>query len=308
MEYTVAAYKEFKPGAEYGKFFEVDTVNRVTITSVGGKEFSKDATYAVIADNFLMNGNDTYYVFKNAKAAEGAKYLNNGNGVKTRDIVAMYIKEVLSGTVGSAYAKPQSRITVLTEEPVIPFVNPYTDVAEKAWYYNAVKYTYQHGLMDGTGNGKFEPETKMTRAMLVTVLYRLEGKPEASEFKNPFKDVDNRWYTDAICWAADKGIVKGTAADKFSPHDNVTREQMVTILFRYATYKKSASDKRSELTAFADGKTVSKYAEEALQWAVAEKIIQGSVESGKNYIFPADGATRAEVATVLMRFVERIAK
>ncbi len=308
MEYTVAAYKEFKPGAEYGKFFEVDTVNRVTITSVGGKEFSKDATYAVIADNFLMNGNDTYYVFKNAKAAEGAKYLNNGNGVKTRDIVAMYIKEVLSGTVGSAYAKPQSRITVLTEEPVIPFVNPYTDVAEKAWYYNAVKYTYQHGLMDGTGSGKFEPETKMTRAMLVTVLYRLEGKPEASEFKNPFKDVDNRWYTDAICWAADKEIVKGTAADKFSPHDNVTREQMVTILFRYATYKKSASDKRSELTAFADGKTVSKYAEEALQWAVAEKIIQGSVESGKNYIFPADGATRAEVATVLMRFVERIAK
>ncbi|MGM9553524.1 MAG: S-layer homology domain-containing protein [Faecousia sp.] len=306
MEYTVAAYKEFKAGAEYGDFFEVDTVNRVTITSVGGKEFRKDATYAVIADNFLMNGNDTYYVFKNAKEAEGAKYLNNGNGVKTRDIVAMYIKEVLGGTVGSAYAQPQGRITVLTAEPEIPFVNPYTDVAETAWYYDAVEYTYQNGLMNGTGKDKFEPETEMTRAMLVTVLYRVEGEPEASEFKNPFKDVDNSWYTDAICWAADKGIVNGTDVDKFSPNDKVTREQMVTILFRYATFKASASKERAALTAFADGKAVSKYAEEAMQWAVAEKIIQGSVESGKNYIFPADGATRAEVATVLMRFVEMV--
>ncbi len=306
MEYTVATYKEFKAGAEYGKFFEVETVNRVTITSVGGKEFNKDATYAVVADNFLMNGNDTYYVFKNAKEAEGAKYLNNGNGVKTRDIVAMYIKEVLNGTVGSSYTEPQSRITLLTEEPEVPFVNPYTDVAEKAWYYDAVKYTYQNGLMNGTGKDKFEPETEMTRAMLVTVLYRVEGEPEASELNNPFKDVDNSWYTDAICWAANKGIVNGTDVDKFSPNDKVTREQMVTILFRYATYKASASKERAALTAFADGKAVSKYAEEAMQWAVAEKIIQGSVEGGKSYILPADGATRAEVATVLMRFVEMV--
>lgn len=306
MEYTVAAYKEFKPGAEYGKFFEVETVNRVTITSVGGEAFSKDATYAVVADNFLMNGNDTYYVFKNARAAESAKYLNNGKGVKTRDIVAMYIEEVLDGTVGSAYAQPHGRITVLTEEPEVPFVNPYTDVAETAWYYDAVKYTYQNGLMGGTGSGRFEPETQMTRAMLVTVLYRVEGEPEASELENPFDDVDNNWYTDAICWAADKGIVNGTDADKFSPNDKVTREQMVTILFRYATYKSSASKERAVLTAFADGKAVSKYAEEAMQWAVAEEIIRGSVEGGKSYILPANGATRAEVATVLMRFVEMV--
>ena len=308
MEYTVATYKEFKAGAEYGKFFEVEEVNRVTITSVGGEEFSMDATYAVIADNFLMNGNDTYYVFKNAKEAEGAKYLNNGNGVKTRDIVAMYIKEVLDGTVGSDYAQPQGRITVVTEEPEVPFVNPYTDVAETAWYYDAVKYTYQNGLMGGTGSGKFEPETQMTRAMLVTVLYRVEGSPEASEFSNPFKDVDNNWYTDAICWAADKGIVNGTDVDKFSPNDNVTREQMVTILFRYATYKEAAGEERAALTDFADGAAVSKYAEDAMQWAVAAEIIRGSVESGKSYIFPANGATRAEVATVLMRFIENIVK
>ena len=301
LEYTVATYREFKAGAEYGKFYEAESVNRVTITSVGGKAFDKDATYAVIADNYLMNGNDTYYVFKNAKSAENAKYLTNGNGVKTRDIVARYIKEVLNGTIGSDYAKPQGRITVLTEAP---YVNPYTDVAKSAWYYDAVKYTYQNGLMNGMGNDRFEPESNMTRAMMVTVLYRLEGSPEASELNNPFKDVDNSWYTDAICWAAANGIVNGTEADRFSPNDDVTREQMVTILFRYATYKKAASDKRTALSDFTDGATVSKYAEDAVQWAVAEEIIRGSLESGKTYLLPAAGATRAQIATVLMRFAE----
>lgn len=304
MEYTVDAYKEFKAGAEYGDYYEAETVNRVTITSVGGEEFSKDATYAVIADNFLMNGNDTYYAFKNVKEAEGAKYLNNGNGVKTRDIVAMYIKEVLGGTVGGTYAEPQGRITVVTEEPELPFVNPYTDVAETAWYYDAVKYTYQNGLMDGTSKDKFEPETQMTRAMLVTVLYRAEGKPEASELDNPFKDVDDNWYTDAICWAAEKDIVNGVAPDKFAPNEPVTREQMVTILHRYATGKGTAGDGKADLSSFPDAKQVSSYAQDAMAWAVAGNIIQGSKVGGEDYLLPADTATRAQIATVLMRFLE----
>ena len=304
MEYTVDAYKEFKAGAEYGDYYEAETVNRVTITSVGGEEFSKEATYAVIADNFLMNGNDTYYVFKNVKEAEGAKYLNNGNGVKTRDIVAMYIKEVLDGTVGGTYAEPQGRITVVTEEPELPFVNPYTDVAETAWYYDAVKYTYQNGLMDGTSKDKFEPETQMTRAMLVTVLYRAEGKPEASEFENPFQDVDDNWYTDAICWAAEKDIVNGVAPDKFAPNEPVTREQMVTILHRYATGKGTAGDGKADLSSFPDAKQVSSYAQDAMAWAVAGNIIQGSKVGGEDYLLPADTATRAQIATVLMRFLE----
>lgn len=308
LEYTVAAYKEYKPGAEYGKYFEVDTVNRVTITSVGGKDFDANATYAVIADNYLMNGNDTYYVFKNAKEAENAKYLNNGNGIKTRDIVEMYIKDVLNGVVDSRYAAPQGRITVQTEAPETPFDNPYTDVAESAWYYGAVKYAFLNKLMNGMSADKFEPEAKMTRAMLVTVLYRAEGSPEASEFSNPFKDVDDSWYTDAICWAADKGIVNGTAADRFSPADNVTREQMVTILFRYAAFKNAASASRAELDGFSDAGTVSAYADEAMRWAVAEKLILGSVENGKNCVRPAANATRAEVATVLMRFLEMLKK
>lgn len=171
-----------------------------------------------------------------------------------------------------------------------------------------MQYTAQNKLMNGMGNDKFAPEAKMTRAMLVTVLYRAEGAPEASELANPFKDVKDSWYTDAVCWAAAKGIVKGTAADRFSPDENVTREQMVTILFRYAQYKSAASEARAELTDFADAGSVSDYAKEALRWAAAEKIILGSVENGKNSIRPAATATRAEVAAVLMRFVELLKK
>lgn len=113
MTYTVNVAEEYDAGEAYGKFYKADSINRVTIDSVNGADFDENATYAVIADNFLMNGNDTYYVFKNVKAAEGAKYLNNGNGVKTRDIVAKYINEVLNGTIGDDYAQPQGRITIV---------------------------------------------------------------------------------------------------------------------------------------------------------------------------------------------------
>lgn len=113
MTYTVNTAEEYDAGEAYGKFYKADSINRVTIDSVNGEDFDENATYAVIADNFLMNGNDTYYVFKNVKAAEGARYLNNGNGVKTRDIVAKYINEVLGGTIGEEYAAPQGRIRVI---------------------------------------------------------------------------------------------------------------------------------------------------------------------------------------------------
>ena len=120
IEYEVHTYLEYDAGEAYGDFYKCAEVKRVVITSVGGQDFDPNATYAVIADNFLMNGNDTYYTFKEIKSAEGATYLNNGNGVKTRDIVAMYIKEVLGGKVGSRYAAPQGRITVVSENPGNP--------------------------------------------------------------------------------------------------------------------------------------------------------------------------------------------
>ena len=212
IEYAVHKYKEYLAGEEYGKFYRATDVNRVEIKSAAGKVFDPKATYALITDNYLMNGNDTAYVIKDIRDGENAKYLNNGNGVKTRDIVAMYIDQVLGGKIGEAYAKPQGRITVYLEEP---YENPFTDVKDGAWNADSVEYAVKHGLFKGMTQTTFEPETAMSRAMFVTVLYRMAGEPDASKYDNPFDDVkDGAWYTDAVCWAAGNDIVRGVSATR----------------------------------------------------------------------------------------------
>ena len=181
--------------------------------------------------------------------------------------------------------------------------NSYTDVSEKEWYFDAVQYASQNGLMNGVGNGKFDPEGSMTRAMLVTVLWRYEGEP--AEGENTFTDVpDGTWYTDAVAWAAEKGIVGGVGNGNFDPNGSITREQMATILFRYAQKKGIDTSKRGELSGFADSGNVSSWAKDAVQWTVAEKIINGS--DGK--LLPQGNATRAQVSASLMRFLENIEK
>ena len=137
----------------------------------------------------------------------------------------------------------------------------------------------------------------MTRAMLVTVLWRYEGKPEASG--HPFTDVPaGQWYSTAIAWAAENGIVNGTSATEFSPEVPVTREQMVAILFRYANAQKHDTSARADLSAFADADKVSAYAKDAMQWAVSEKIVNGS----DSMLLPQESASRAQVAAILMRY------
>lgn len=304
LTYTVAAYAPYDRGEAYGKFYQANSIKRVTITSVGGEAFDPDATYAVIADNYLMNGNDTYYVFKNAKSAEGAKYLNNGNGVKTRDIVQMYMKEDLGGVVGQRYAQAQNRITVLSQQP---YENPYKDVKESDWFYEYVKYTTQNGLFVGNPDGTFCPQEKMTRAMIVMTLYRLAGEPEASGYDNPFRDVpDGQWYTDAVCWAANNGIVLGTSATEFEPNSNVTREQTAAIFYRYVKHTGGDLSAKAPLDAYPDAGKVSDWAQDALQWAVAVGLVTGSNESGVNYLLPAGNTTRAEAATMLTRYHQMV--
>ena len=181
--------------------------------------------------------------------------------------------------------------------------NSYTDVSEKEWYFDAVQYASQNGLMNGVGNGKFDPEGSMTRAMLVTVLWRYEGEP--AEGENTFTDVPNgTWYTDAVAWAAEKGIVGGVGNGNFDPEGSITREQMATILFRYAQNKGIETSKRGELSGFADSGNVSSWAKDAVQWTVAEGIINGS--DGK--LLPQGNATRVQVSAILMRFLENIVK
>ena len=179
----------------------------------------------------------------------------------------------------------------------------FVDVNPKEWYHPYVDYAVTHGLFGGTSENTFEPETAMTRAMLVTVLWRYEGQPEAG--KNTFSDVPNgQWYTNAVAWAAENGVVCGIGNNRFDPDGEITREQMATILFRYAEKKGIDTNKRGSLNIFSDEKQLSAYAKDAVQWAVAEQIINGS--DGK--LLPQGSATRAQVATILMRFIENIVK
>ena len=183
----------------------------------------------------------------------------------------------------------------------------FTDVSETAWYKNSVDYAVEHGLMNGTGTNTFEPESTMTRAMLVTVLWRYAGAPKPGA--NPFTDVPNgKWYTDAVAWAAENGVVNGVGDGKFEPDGSVTREQMATILYRYAQKTGIDTSKHTELSAFPDASRVSAYARTPMQWIVAEGVIGGSRENGQDWLNPQGNATRAEVATILMRFIENVAK
>ena len=186
-----------------------------------------------------------------------------------------------------------------SEQPTIEFV----DVPQKAWYVEAVNYAVRNSLMKGVGNDQFDPEGTMTRAMLVTVLWRYEGEPEAPA--NTFSDVKaGTWYFDAVSWAAANNIVGGVGDNKFDPDGNITREQMATILYRYCNGKGIDTSKQASLSGFPDAGKVSSYAQTAMQWAVAEKLVNGS--DGK--LLPQGNATRAQVATILMRFIENIAE
>ena len=196
--------------------------------------------------------------------------------------------------------KIYSRITVEFTNGTMPF----TDVHTNDWFYNDVAYVYEAGLFAGTSDTTFSPYASMTRGMLVTVLYRLEGRPSVTG-TSVFDDVARgAYYEKAVIWAAEHKIVNGTGGAKFSPDANVTREQMAAILYRYAQYKGYRTSSRAGLSGFADYQTVSSYAETPMQWAVAEKLINGSNGS----LLPRGNATRAQVAAILHRFVENIVK
>lgn len=185
---------------------------------------------------------------------------------------------------------------------------PYTDASPDSWYASAVRYTYDNGLMNGTGEYSFEPESSMTRAMLVTVLWRYAGQPQAAA--NPFTDVPGgEWYTQAVAWAAENGVVNGIGGGKFDPNGRVTREQAAAILFRYAQKVGAASAERADLSGFPDANAVSDYASDAMRWVVAEGIIGGSREyDGRDWLKPQGSATRAQVAAILMRYIENVTK
>lgn len=204
--------------------------------------------------------------------------------------------------------------TAALPEPITPGVDnkkpaskpevklPFTDVSTSDWFYDDVAFVYENGLFSGTDSRSFSPNASMTRAMLVTVLYRLEGEPTLTG-RSSFTDVrSGAYYEKAVIWAAANGIVTGTDSTSFSPAAKVTREQLAAILYRYAQYRKLDTDASAKLNSFTDADSVSAYASEALGWAVSEGLINGA--SGK--LMPKGDATRAQVAAILHRFVKNV--
>ena len=217
---------------------------------------------------------------------------------------AVQVTENADGTYTFPMPNGQVTITATFVETEAPVGEPFLDVNEGDWFYDAVAYAYENGIMDGVGGNRFAPNSATTRAQLVTILYRLEGQPAVSG-DLPFTDVEaGTWYTNAVGWAAQNGIVNGVGDDTFAPGNDLTREQLVTILYRYAESKGYDVSASADLAGYPDGEEIQAYAREAMAWAVAENIIRGMED---DTLKPAGNASRAQIATILMRFCEGVA-
>ena len=209
------------------------------------------------------------------------------------------VTEQADGTYTFTMPNGQVTVTVTFAEAPLPF----HDVTEGDWFYDAVRYAYETGLMDGVGDNLFAPNSQTTRAQLVTILYRLAGQPAVSG-DLPFPDVESgTWYTDAVAWAAQNGIVNGVSDTEFAPGDDITREQLAAILYRYAAYQGYDVSQRADLSGFGDASSISGYAQEALSWAHAQDLVLG-FEDGS--LRPQGNANRAQIAAVLMRFLAAV--
>ena len=204
------------------------------------------------------------------------------------------------GTVSFEQPRGKVTITVTFAEKTAAWDNPYSDVSEEDWFFEPVRFVQENGLMTGTSAGTFAPDMTTTRGMLVTILWRQAGEPQAAAAAD-FSDVSaDAYYADAVAWAAEAGIVNGYSASAFGPADAITREQMAAILMNYSEHQGSDVSARADLSGFSDAAGVSTWAEEAVQWAVSEGLIKGVTA---DTIQPQGQATRAQVAAILQRYL-----
>lgn len=182
-------------------------------------------------------------------------------------------------------------------------MGPYQDLSASEWYHDGIHYCIETGLMNGMSDTAFDPSGLTTRAQLVTILYRAKGSPSISGMSEPFRDVSkNDWYYNAIVWAYNNKVVTGVSADSFAPNANVTREQVATILYRY----KGSPMGKGALSGFPDAASISGYAIDALSWAVGEGLINGIKNGNTSMLSPTGNATRAQVSTILMRYIKSL--
>jgi hypothetical protein len=239
------------------------------------------------------------YTLKSGEDASGVTvwYLNDSG--KLQQMTATYDKATGLATFTTTH------LSYYVVGYAAVWTNPFSDVKSADWFYDAVKYAVQNGLFNGTLASDFSPNDNMTRAMFVTVLYRLEGEPAVTG-TNSFTDVQSgQWYTDAVTWVSTNGIVSGYDGNLFGTNDNITREQMAAMLYRYAQYKGYDVSEMADLKVYTDASDISAWAETAMKWANTEGLITGTTSTA---LAPVGSATRAQVADTLMRFVENVRK
>ncbi|WP_458862591.1 InlB B-repeat-containing protein [Acidaminobacterium chupaoyuni] len=311
-------------------------VQKVT---VNGAAFSNGKTYTVtekdqavvVAATFYLGGGGggmlpSVYAVTVAKTANGTAAADKDNALAGQTVTVtvkadhgyqlknLIVTDDKGSEIKTEANKLEYRFTMPASDVVIKteFVRggtdcpsaPYEDLDITQWYHEGVDYAIEKGLMKGTGEHIFSPNTLTTRGMIVAILYRLEGQPEAETAR--FGDVPaDTYYAGAIGWAAANGVVKGYGNGDFGPDDSITREQMVAILHRYAVFKGKDVSKKAELSAFTDAETISAYARESMQWAYQEGLVSGVTNTE---LAPTAGATRAQVATLLMRFCKNLLK
>lgn len=289
IEFTVDTNKAYDQGEQYpgSTYYAPASINRVTIESINGKAFDPEATYVVVTNDFLAAGGDTYYAFSVSTSVD--------TGIPMDEAVMSYITEELKGVVtAEKYGEPQGRITVL--EPV------FTDVVEGKWYYDAVMTAYEKELMNGVTANTFEPLTAMNRAMLVTMLYRLEGSPAVEgNVSETFTDCkDTAYYANAVLWAFQNEIVTGRGETTFEPISNLTRQEMAVILYNYMKYKGADEVTEPELS-YSDADKVASWATAAVAYCTQTELMNGVTAETFD---PAGSANRAMGATVLVRIAE----
>lgn len=289
----------------------------ISVEKVDVDKLSKENKEAVgdslVIDLTITSNNEKISNFGEGTVTVSVPYKLKDNE-KAEGIVIWYLAD--DGTLNkieNAYYDAKTGCVVFTTNHFSYYVvgydelaswdNPFTDVKDNAWYYENVYYVNQNGLMNGISKSTFNPNGTTSRSMIVTILWRLEGSLNAAT--NSFNDVEDTWYTNAVAWASNNGIVSGYGNGKFGPDDTITREQMASIIYNYAKYKGYNVAVGSELENFSDSETVSSWAKDAMSFVVENGILTGK---DNNKLDPKSTATRAEVAAIIQRTVEQLSK
>ena len=272
-----------------------------TYTGGGGGGYNPPVTYYTL--RFETGGGSDIPSVREAYNTyiDLTKYVPTWRG---HTFIGWYSERSLTNKVSGVYLTKDMTVYALwrVDENPGTGANPFTDVSEKDWFYGDVMFVYENGLMLGTSKTLFSPHGTATRGMMATILWRMEGSP-APKGKNSFTDVEaGKWYADAITWTAENGIFAGYGKDKFGPDDPITREQLAAIFYRYADYKGYDLTVKGNLDKFKDADKITDYAKTVMQWAVGSGLVKG--KSG-NLLDPQGTATRAEIAAMLHRFIEK---